>query len=423
MTKPHVILLILTIGCLFSCSDTTPRQNTEEVTNQPTDDNDTVSDNTDDEDDVTNEEETVVETLEEKLARLAVESPDICQTDLDQVNWLALEQSDCNLLSQYKLFKNVQQPQFNANGAGLHYQLSAELFSDYASKYRFVFLPENTQMTYSFDDVFEMPIGTVLVKTFAMPFDTAIRGAEHERLIETRLLIKRREGWIALPFKWTDNGEDAILTKYGALVDITMTNAQQTMAFRYEIPSKTTCKNCHQKETETEELVFLPIGLKARFLNWPLPNNTVTQLRNMQINGYLTGDEDDIAATNTVPHSPITDLDFDKAAKGYLDVNCAHCHQDGGSGGISGLRLEYWRDVTLIQHGVCKKPPGYDGGLNHLSYDIVPGNAEQSILPYRMSVTTAKDVMPPIGRHTVHLEGIKLISDWINRMPIVSCAN
>ncbi|MDC2887948.1 SO2930 family diheme c-type cytochrome [Psychrosphaera algicola] len=421
MKKSHLIFYIIMCFCLFSCGETSKTTPPEDVVDVPKDDDST--DIVVDENDDKNDDENAVETLEEKLARLALASPADCQQDSTSVNWDALSHADCNLLSQYKLFKNIKQPQYDANGAGQYYQLSAELFSDYASKYRFVFLPENSQMTYSFDDAFEMPLGTVLVKTFAMPFDTAIRGAEHERLIETRLLIKRTDGWVALPFKWTDDGEDAILTKYGALVDVVMTNAQQTIDFRYEIPSKTTCKNCHQKETDTNELVFLPIGLKARFLNWPLANQSETQLRNMQINGLLSGDETNIAATNTVPKFPVTDLELDQAAKGYLDVNCAHCHQDGGFGGISGLRLEYWRDATSIKHGICKKPPGYDGGLNHLSYDIVLRNAEQSILPYRMSVTTAKDIMPPIGRHSVHLEGIKLINDWINRMPIVSCNN
>lgn len=357
---------------------------------------------------------------DDKLSQLAKASPEVCHQSFEGVNWQALQEADCQLLSQYQLFNDKTAPQHNPNGNGQFYGLSAELFSDYARKYRFIFLPKGEKMDFSYQQTFSMPVGTVLVKTFAIPQDTALIGQAFETLIETRLLIKRQEGWVGLPFVWTENGQDAVLKKYGALVEVSMINQQQNHQFYYEVPTKTTCKNCHQKQIKQETPVFEPIGIKARYLNWSLSSST-TQLETLVQKNLLSLNGADLSLIETVPIWYDQDADLQSRAKGYLDINCAHCHRQGGLGGVSGLMLDYHNEPSGISHGVCKKPPGYDGGVNHLAYDIVPGDAQQSILVHRMSVNTAKDMMPQIGRQIVHQEGVELISDWINSMPYISC--
>ena len=71
-------------------------------------------------------------------------------------------------------------------------------------------------------------------------------------------------------------------------------------------------------------------------------------------------------------------------------------------------------------HGVCKKPIAFGGGS--LEYDVVPGNASNSILHARMNSDQPGDRMPEIGRSLIHEEGVLLIESWINSLPAESCS-
>src|SRR5439155_9066023 len=96
-------------------------------------------------------------------------------------------------LSAYGLFLGDGATQEPAAGV-LPYDLNTPLFSDYALKYRFVALPPGASASYHASDVFAFPVGTILIKTFAYPNDGRDL-ALGRRLIETRLLIHRSEGW------------------------------------------------------------------------------------------------------------------------------------------------------------------------------------------------------------------------------------
>jgi hypothetical protein len=76
------------------------------------------------------------------------------------------------------------------------YALNAPLFSDGAAKHRYVALPPGASARYDSEEVFDFPVGTVLVKTFAFPHDMRAP-AGGERLLETRLLVRRANGWTA----------------------------------------------------------------------------------------------------------------------------------------------------------------------------------------------------------------------------------
>ena len=86
------------------------------------------------------------------------------------------------------------------------YDLNSALFSDYAEKYRFVKLPPGTHATYSDDDAFEFPVGTVIAKTFAYPRD-ARDPSQGRRLIETRILKHEPDGWVGLPYIWNNDAD------------------------------------------------------------------------------------------------------------------------------------------------------------------------------------------------------------------------
>jgi hypothetical protein len=70
------------------------------------------------------------------------------------------------------------------------------------------------------------------------------------------------------------------------------------------------------------------------------------------------------------------------------------------------------------EHGVCKIPIAFS--VQGLAFDVVPGSAEDSVLPYRMALESAKK-MPEVGRDLTHNEGIDLVKAWINSMPVNNC--
>ena len=105
----------------------------------------------------------------------------------------------------------------------------------------------------------------------------------------------------------------------------------------------------------------------------------------------------------------------DQRARSYLDINCAHCHIEGGSADTSGLYLDY-NEKREINLGIYKKPIATGRGSNNLKYSIVPGNPEESILLYRMKSLDPGVMMPESGRALEHTEAIELIGKWIKNL-------
>ena len=56
-------------------------------------------------------------------------------------------------------------------------------------------------------------------------------------------------------------------------------------------------------------------------------------------------------------------------------------------------------------------------GTGDRRYDIVPGAPDQSILLFRMDNVEPDQMMPEVGRSTIHTEGIALIRAWIESLP------
>ncbi|WP_067519879.1 parallel beta-helix domain-containing protein [Endozoicomonas ascidiicola] len=357
----------------------------------------------------------------------------LCDLDTSGVNWSALQEANCPNLSDYNLFSDNTNPKGETtDNSGLPYDLNTALFSDYSSKYRYVFVPNGETAEYQDQEVFTFPVGSVLVKTFAMPDNTSTPGNANEELLETRLLIRRAHGWDALPFAWNPTKDDATLAKAGRVINQSVVHDGEALTFEYTIPSINQCVQCHQYQ-DTEGVRFEPIGPKARHLNkdFMYTTGTSNQLSMWSNMGILSGVPADLASLPTIPKFGLlgngdlkvaSDEEIMNLGKGYLDINCAHCHRNEGNASNTGLNLEYWRSYegNSTAHGACKTPVAY-GTDAVSSYDVVPGDAEDSIMHYRMVSTDPGDRMPEIGRSLSHDAGVELIAEWINRLPEQVC--
>lgn len=338
----------------------------------------------------------------------------LCDAQGEGRNVAAFE-ADCPNLSDYRLFADSAEPRSGANG-GTIYTLNTPLFTDYSNKYRFVFLPDGTQAAYRSEEVFDFPVGTIIAKTFTIPADLRMPDGEEE-IIETRLLIKRSAGWKALPYIWNADKSEAVLTVTGGTQNVSWIDANgESQSTDYVIPNSNNCANCHGEDE------LIPIGPTARSLNgdYAYSSGTANQLMHWQDQNILAGVPDDIAAIPAITPWDDAAGDLDDRARGYLDVNCAHCHAPTLAASTSGLFLEYFRPFST-EVGLCKPPVAAGAGSGGLDYAIVPGDAASSILAFRMDSNETDVRMPEIGRSVIHTEGVALMREWIDAMDAVDC--
>ena len=315
--------------------------------------------------------------------------------------FIGLVSADANYkenLSDYGFFKGTLKDQIPTDGVVL-YTLNSPLFSDYASKLRFVRLPEGKSVSYNPDSVLQFPVGTAIVKTFYYPFDE--RNPEKgRRLMETRVLLHEAKGWVALPYIWNKEQTDAVLEVAGGSDQVSWIDAAgKKQSFEDQVPNMNQCKGCHERSGE-----MTPIGPSVRQLN------DGHQLQHWETAGLLKGlPKDHIPAL--VNYSDAS-ASLDDRVKAYLDINCAHCHNATGPARSSGLYLE-WNSKDRTAYGFFKAPVAAGRGSGNLSYDIVPGKPEQSILHYRMASRDPGVMMPELGRQLTHHEGVELVRSWI----------
>ena len=272
------------------------------------------------------------------------------------------------------------------------YRLNTPLWSDGSEKLRFLYLPPGTKAKANGEALLDLPVGAALFKTFAFP------GKRGRRLIETRVLLHRAEGWVALPYQWNAAQTEARLVLGGARVAAT---TPQGAAISYSIPNKNQCKECHGLSG-----AVIPIGPKPRNLSpaWLAAQVKAGRLdRSPAVAMRLPVWEDRARA----PATPV--------ARAYLDANCGHCHNPGGSASNSGLDLR-WEQNDPALLGIRKRPVAAGRGAGTHEFDIVPGDPDRSILTYRMASLEGGVAMPELGKATIDAEGVKAVRAWISGM-------
>ena len=282
------------------------------------------------------------------------------------------------------------------------YELNTPLFTDYALKKRFIYIPAGAAAKYHDKEVFEFPVGTVLIKNFY--YDEAqLKGKR--KIIETRLLVHEENGWKALPYIWNDEQTEASLEITGGELQVKLNGKDE---FKYAIPNMVQCKSCHELNGS-----IMPIGPVARQLNKIVKGNN--QLTLLEEAGVLSG----LPEINMIDKLAEWDNDkpgtLDERARAYLEINCGHCHRPEGPGKNSGLDLTTFSESDHAL-GIYKSPVAAGAGSGGFDYDIVPGNSESSILTFRMESSEPGIMMPELGRKLVHAEGVALIKEWINSM-------
>jgi uncharacterized repeat protein (TIGR03806 family) len=269
------------------------------------------------------------------------------------------------------------------------YDVNVPLWSDGAQKQRFFALPDGAKIHVGTDGDFDLPIGSVAVKTFLVAGQP----------VETRLLVRHQDGaWAGYSYEWNDAGTDAVLLPSSKTKPI----GDRSWYF----PARSECLLCHTAAAGRT------LGLEIAQLNGDLTYPTgrlSNQLATLEHIGLFDA---------PLGHSPAL-LDrlppassaapLDARARAYLHANCSICHRPQGTG-QSNADLRY--ATPLAQVGVCNVAP-QEGDLGVPGARlVVPGMPGQSIVSLRMHALDAKR-MPPVASTLVDPDGTALVDSWI----------
>ncbi len=337
----------------------------------------------------------------------------------------ALTSESVKILTKLSEYGILQKPfdnsQIRYREDGFLYDLNTPLFSDYAEKERVLFLPQGTKMVYHSKKEFQLPVGSIISKTFLVPEGFQRADGKSGRILETRLLIHQKEGWFAVSYIWDGKDEEASIAYAGGNIPI---RTDEGEVFTYAVPSRNQCASCHQNYEEKKQSI-VPIGLKAKHLNKDRTyvrngeTYTANQLREMESRGLLKGLP--FLGVPKIPPFQDTSYPVSERARGYLDINCAHCHNENAAAGINSQLVLSYEEKDIGKLGFCTTPSSAGKGGGGLRYDIVPGHPENSILYYRIQTRDPGAMMPQLGRALTHREGAELIREWILAMAEEEC--
>jgi uncharacterized repeat protein (TIGR03806 family) len=319
--------------------------------------------------------------------------------DLDAVPYASL--------ADYNFFegdiKNLQ-PVYGV----LPYDLNSSLFTDYAKKKRFVWMPAGQTANYVTDgQVFDFPVGTVLIKNFyydnTTPSGTTVN-------IETRLMIKKATGWIFANYVWNNAQTQAVLNTNGGVQRVEWLENGVQKGLNYKIPTRYQCLECHAQNS-----IPSPIGIKPQNINknFTYADGSMNQLAKWKSAGYL----DSHPATSGI----LTTVDWTDAsqpiglrARSYVDINCAHCHTQGADCGYTPMDFAFSASHLPENMGICQEPVDFVTGTEQFITD--GQDTSNSLMYFRMSTNEQSEMMPPLGRTMVHQEGLDLIEAYINSL-------
>ena len=272
------------------------------------------------------------------------------------------------------------------------YAPHSQLWSDGASKERWLALPDGKQITVGADGDFDIPIGSVLVKSFRVA----------GKLVETRLLVHHDDGgWAGYTYEWND-----------AQTDATLLASSKTKAVGggqdWYYPSRDECLSCHS--TAAGRTLGLEIGQLNADLVYPATNRVSNQLATFDHIGLfdapLPGPVDSLAR---YPDPKSAEGTAETRARSYVHANCSFCHRPGGNGN-SAMDLRYATAANMT--GTCNASPNA-GDLGIAGAKIVaPGDPAHSLLSVRPK-TLGAGRMPPLASHVVDGSGTATIDAWI----------
>lgn len=310
-------------------------------------------------------------------------------------------------LSDYRFFIDSISKLLPNEGV-LPYDVITPLFSDYAHKKRFIWMPEGSEAHYVGDStVLNFPDGTIMIKNF---YYDHVQPTDNRKLIETRLLYKKNGEWKFADYIWNEEQTEATFSLDGAYRDIEWVDESGVShTVNYRIPSEVECYTCHKfNEAAT------PIGPKPQNLNKSIAydDGLKNQLQKWVEVGYLANDYP--STIETVVDWTDETQTLENRWRAYVDMNCSHCHREGSHCDYRPLRLAWSETSDPANLGICITPEEFVAP--QLTHIIARSNVNRSMMHYRLNTTVEQYRMPLFGRTVIHEEAIDLLEAYINSL-------
>ena len=274
----------------------------------------------------------------------------------------------------------------------IRYMINQPLWSDGADKDRGLALPNGSTISVRPDGDFDLPAGTVLVKTFS--FDG--------QPVETRLFMNHPGGgWRGYSYEWS--GGDADLLQGGKAKAITLGGGRK---LTWVFPSREQCLQCHTAAAGGS------LGLEIAQINtdkfYAPTGRTANQLETWKHIGLF--------ATALPPASELPALATRTAgtvaarARAYLHANCSFCHRPNGSAQAN-MDLRFYASMQEMK--ACYQAPlTTDLGIPGMHL-LTPGDPDRSMISVRMRRRDELR-MPPLATRLVDEPMAAVIDAWIN---------
>ena len=271
------------------------------------------------------------------------------------------------------------------------------LWSDGASKRRWISLPEGASIDASEVDAWQFPVGTRLWKEFSWKGVPA----------ETRTMFRTASGWHYATYVWSADGTTATLAPATGAASVEI-----APGVRHRIPSQADCRACHASGP-TPVLGFSAIQLSPdrdpNAVHRETPPADGVDLEDLVAGGKLRGLPPELLETPPrIPGPP-----GERAALGYLHANCGGCHR--GDGPISTVGMELAHSVAspgAARRTAVAQPSRFMAPRLR----IAPGAHADSVIYARMSARTPVEQMPPLGTQLVDEEATRMIATWIDQL-------
>ncbi|MEZ4807751.1 MAG: hypothetical protein R2815_09845 [Flavobacteriales bacterium] len=308
-------------------------------------------------------------------------------------------------LSTYNFFQGPMADQQPSYGV-LPFEPISTLFTDYAKKKRFVWMPSGVKAQYAADGaLLDFADGTVLIKNFY--YDNVQPGGDR-RIIETRLMFRRNGAWEFADYVWNAEQTEATFDLVGSNTAVEWVDDNSVArSIDYRIPSHAECATCHKSYSQP-----VPIGTKPQNLNgdFAYEDGSMNQLAKWELMGYLESGFP--SGINTVVDYHDVTQDLEMRVRSYVDINCAHCHADGGHCDYRPMRFAFGATIDPVNLGVCVEPDDpIDPSQTHI---VSRGNTARSMMYYRINSNDEAVRMPLFGRTIIHEEAVDMIGEWID---------
>jgi cytochrome c553 len=244
------------------------------------------------------------------------------------------------------------------------------------------------------------------------------------RKVETRLLVKTASDVYGVSYRWNNiqsgtQTDAALVADEGATAAISVTAGGSPVTQNWRFPSRTECRTCHSA-VGGYALSFNTRQLNRAHDYGAQTLNQIAALRDAQAAGggtasYFTAATAP-AAVNTLPaFAPATDTgaSLEWRVRSYLDVNCAQCHQPGGTA------TGYWDARATTPTDLANL---IDGNLVNDLADSAnkwcksSGDLAHSMILRRLAGNGVPR-MPPLATNERNLEAETLLTDWISSLP------